>query len=191
MYHQRGTKSDETFFDSDETSELRDSNSDLFDLEIHEHSKHDDVNEKFKQKMQRKKKSLLQKLRVVKLDNISIPPSISQAQHIVNLRQSFTFPVALKPSKEIATQTSQLNLTSNFNRYSLKRPASLPPENVALANLQNRVGTDVKPKNFDQNIGDGLNNAPQLEPIANGFRAPDLELAGCIPPVGVKCMLVK
>lgn len=191
VYHQRGTKSDETFFGSDETTDPRDSNSDLFDLEIYEHFNHDDVNKKFKKNTQMKKNAL-QKLRVFKLDNISIAPSITQAQHVVNLRQSFTFPVALIPSREIATQTSQINLMSNsdqnMQRYPLKRPASLPPENVALTNLQKRMGTDVKPKHFDQNIGDGLNNASQPEQTLIGFREPDLELAG---QSVVQCVLLK
>lgn len=195
MHHQRETKSEETLFDSDGECELSGSNSDLFNLEIKGNFYQDDLRATCKTPTNR---NVLKKLQVVQLDFISIPASITQSQHIVNLRQSFTFPASFKPSKEISTQTSQINLMTGLDKKSLqrpmKRPVSLPPENIALTNLQNRFEADIKLENLEQIIGDGVENKAEPktnEIMLNGFRKPDLELADCIPPMGVQCILMK
>lgn len=121
------------------------------------------------------KKSALEKLQVVELDRISIPSKHVHKQHIVNLRQSFTFPFTPKPSREIATQTSQMNLMScrdqNAFQRPIKRPASLPPENAALANL----GKLINPVTRSEQIGDGL--YINEENSMTQRNSPDLELS--------------
>lgn len=195
MFQRRETKSGDTLFDSDRESELPDSNSELFNLDAAADLNYDDMRGNLRCKTPAKSIAL-QKLRVAKLDSISIPPTVKLAPPIVNLRQSFTFPAAFKPCREIATQTSQINLMTSVDKKLLqrpiKRPTSLPPENIALTNLQNRV--DVKPKNAEEVIGDGVaNKTGEIfdELLVNGFRKPDLELADCIPPVGVQRVLIK
>lgn len=188
MYHQRDETSVTNNSDSDETSNNQESPNNLFDLDINKIIQNDCDSSESEEKPA-SEKNALQKLQMVKLDFISIPPTTVHAQQIVNLRQSFTFPFELKKSKEIATQTSQMNLVSCFDQkssqYLRKRPASLPPENAALINLEKIV--DLKAKSFEENIGDGLN----VDDRKINVRKPDLELADCISPSGVQCVLMK
>ena len=192
-----GSKSEETVYDSDGASVLPDSNSDLFDLNIECESFYND-NES-KDRIEYSSTSLtktqkLQKLKISKLDSISIPSTVSHPQPIVNLKQSFTFSSPFKPSNEISTQTSQLNLMNRFiitgdessKARSFVRGSSLPPENAAMINLEKRVQADVKPKNFpgcqlEEMIGDGR----QIQSRQSFEHEQDLEVSDCIPPIAL------
>lgn len=142
----------------------------------------------------------LSELQIVKLEPISIPSTATPPQHIVNLKQSFTFPAVLKPSNQMSTQTSQISLAqnrviiagenaTNGSLHGLIRTSSLPPESVALTNLAKRVQADVKPKilkmigDGDKLIGDRVDCSEKREP--------DLELADSIAPTPVQCVMIK
>lgn len=156
---------------------MPDSNSDLFDLTIENGSYYNDSNENVQYLVGSMLK--LQKLKVVTLESISIPSSVSHATPIVNLKQSFNFPCALKPSKEISTQTSQLDLIlkdANSESKLRQRPTSLPPENAALTNLGNRVQSELHP----ELIGDG-SKIGSKKITGNEAKVPDLEVSECIP----------
>lgn len=137
-------------------------------------------------------------LQIVKLDSISISSTESQMQQIVNVNQSFTFPAVLKPSQEISTQTSQIDLmkhcqpTANDQaaqafRHFVKRPTSLPPENAALSNLEKRVQADVEPTL----LGDGDKKDNYEKDLTNELRMPDLELGDFIAPPPVQCVMIQ
>jgi hypothetical protein len=134
-------------------------------------------------------------MQIVKLDAISIAPSAASVPKILHLKQCFTFPTSLKPSKEISTQTSQLNFAcATSSQRFMKRPSSLPPENVALINLENRVQPCAQSNIFKQSIGDGVDVSTVRdgdEMLKNGFRLPDMELADCITPMPVQRVIVQ
>lgn len=157
---------------------MPDSNSDLFDLTMENGSYYNDSKENLPYSVTSMLK--LQKLRVVKLEPISISSTASHPTPIVNLKQSFNFPSALKPSKEISTQTSQLDLINrvhaeNSDSKTRQRPTSLPPENAALINLGKRVQSDLP-----EIIGDG-NKVGSKKNSENQAKLPDLEIAERLP----------
>lgn len=195
IYHQRESKSNETVYDSDFVSVLPESNNGLFDLDIDgcSYLKNNESTECVKKS--RKAKDQLIKLQMVVLEPISIPSTAMSSKHIVNLKQSFTFPGQLKPSKQTSTQTSQINLTqnrlliadekaTNGSRHDMIRPLSLPPENVALTNLEKRVQADVRPKNKGM-LGDGdkLINDETKE-----SKLQDADLGDFIQPTPTQCL---
>lgn len=191
MYHQRQKESDEKLFDSDEESECRDSNSNLFDLEsLGNHSDFLNTGPKDLSNIQ-----VLDKLAVVQLECISIPSTSAKPPPIVNLRQSFTFPAPFKASNEIATQTSQMKImecstAQEVQQRQTKRPISLPPENVALRTMP----IQVESRKLDEIIGDSVENIVDERLVArlmNGFREPDLEVACNLSPLGVQSVFVQ
>jgi hypothetical protein len=188
VFYQRLNVSDDQFFNGDVVSESSKCTGKLFDSATNNKFKVDDGLAKSEENVvdekSQKTKNALLKLRVVELDFISIPPTFVPNQHIINLRQSFTFPFASKPSREIATQTSQMNLMSCYDQRPTKRPASLPPENVALTNLEKRI---EEPKKLPEPIGDGFN----VYQLAYEKSKSELELPDCIPHSGVQEILVK
>jgi hypothetical protein len=146
----------------------------------------------------------VQNLQIVELEHISIPGTFAHPQPIVNLQQSFTFPSLfnLKPSKEISTQTSQIDVTQNqllslgsrVSQVFVNRPASLPSQNIALTNLEKRAHDNNKSKKFfEEVIGDGIGlkaKAGNYEDKGNSGK-PDLELSKYIPTTGVQCVMIK
>lgn len=201
MLKSRGKESRETLSDSDSISIVPDSTSDdRFDLDI------DDNNflmQNYSQdsfKIPETKAEKMKKLRLVKLDFISIAPASAQPQHIVNLQQSFNFAAPFKSSKVISTQTSKIDLIENStteksDQRRLCRPASLPPENIALVHLERRVQADVKPNTLGRMFGDGdqiISKHDNFELPTPEMRKPDLELADFIPsPAPVHCVMIK
>jgi hypothetical protein len=77
-----------------------------------------------------------------------------------------------------------MNLMSCCDQRPTKRPASLPPENVALTNLEKRV---EGLKKLPESIGDGFN----VFQVAFEPSKSELELPDCIPHGGVQEVLVK
>lgn len=194
-YNQRDLSSAGTSF-SDKDFVMSESNSDLINLSIDFPDCHGDSASRKRASTQAK----LQKLQISKLDSISIP-STAANQHIVHLKQSFNFATSFKPSKDSTTQTVELDLMQTRHQTidespsqrSIKRPSSLPPENIALSNLEKRVQADVEPK-FLTRIGDGvsltLNAVGGSKDEIN--KQPDLEIAGCMDsPMPVQCVLIK
>ncbi|KAG5677137.1 hypothetical protein PVAND_006919 [Polypedilum vanderplanki] len=161
----------------EETLQLteRDSNNSLFDLEGTAASDYYEYT----------KSRLLEKLSIVKLDSISISPSSAvsgNAQHILNLKQEFTFPVSnFIAQNEIGTQTVNLietrvktpyptTVLKNLEEISLppSRPKSDPTNTFSNHDLfVPRVTADVKPTlptHFNMCIGDGIeNNLKQIQ----------------------------
>lgn len=179
MLSERKAQSNETIYDSD-----------LFDLEID--LKEQESEESIKQIHQISKKKM--KLEIVKLDSISISSTEAQ-MHIVNLKQSFTFPAVLKPSQQISTQTSQIDLMKHCQptvndevfRHFVKRPTSLPPENAALSNIKKRVQADIEPTLVGD--GDKRSNIEKDLNLTTEMRSPDLELSGFIAPSPAFCAM--
>lgn len=163
-------------FESDGISIMPDSNSDLFDLTMGNGSFYNDSRENLEYSVTSMLK--LQKLSVKKLDPISISSTAAHFTPIVNLKQSFKFPCALKPSKEISTQTSQLDLfnqIANSDSKMRQRPMSLPPENAALTNLGKQVQSELP-----ELIGDGSKIGSRNH-AAIEAKAPDLEVSERLP----------
>lgn len=146
----------------------------------------------------------LKKLRVAKLDSISIPSSAENAQHVVNIKQEFNFPSISKDVQDAGIQTPNLitfrqktphpNVApkNQQNLLSLNRPASFPYENLSNHKL---VTADVKPTfNMPEQIGDGIeNNSNKIQKMENVLNKTDLEISGafatCATPV--QCVLIK
>ena len=154
--------------------------------------------------IQRKSANLekLKQLLVIKLEPISIASDTSQLKNTLNLRQSFKFSSFLKNSKQMSTQTSQINLSqnqliiadernTNQSRHNMLRPSSLPPENVALTHLVKRVQADAKRNHLLIGDGDKKVFEKTEKMYEHELLKPDLELADFIPPLPVQCVTIK
>lgn len=180
MYNQREESSEETLFNNDMDFRRSESNSDLLNLSMSNSSNFNWS----KDVMSRPRPLSRRRLQIVELESISIPSTVA-TQHIVHLKQSFNFASSLKPSKESATQTSDLDrfLTTmeSPSQRLMRRPTSLPPENIALSNLGKREVGD----------GFGVDIAKYVDESNNdGSRQPDLEISGIIPQMPVQCVLI-
>lgn len=198
-FNQREKPSDETLYDSDTNSLIPDSSS--YDLDIEDCDLLFGIESKESIKYPATPSGKFKKLQIAKLDSISISSAAAQAHHIVNLQQSFNFTTSFKSSKVMSTQTSKMDLTANHlltseennQKRRLSRPASLPPENAALVNLEKRVQAEVLPKIIDEMIGDGDKN---IADKSQGFKMlkdlweQDLEISGSIP-TPVHCVTIK
>lgn len=174
MFHERKSQFYENVSDSDGTLVFPESATDLFD----NCSYFNNGDSRSETGLHEK----LSKLSVVQLEPISIVSTAALPQHIVNLKQSFKF----SASKQMSTQTSQINFAhrmiissenvSSVFRRDVIRPSSLPPENVALTNLEKRVQADVQPK---------------IEQIGDGDKIPFEKIDGvdCIPSSHVQCIM--
>lgn len=183
MYNQREDTSEETLFNSDKDFRFTESNGDLINLNM-SNSSFQNNSDWPKNGLRQISKRLLQ---TVKLDSISIPSTVA-TQHIVHLKQSFNFASPFKSSTESSTQTSDLDrhltTTESPSQRLMRRPTSLPPENIALSNLGKRVQADV-------GDGFGVDIAKYLNESNNDdSRQPDLEIAGIIPQMPVQCVLI-
>lgn len=187
MDHHRHS-SEETLYESDGMSVLPESNSDL-ELDINS-AFLNNVSSLESFKIRPSTRSKMQKLSIVKLDSISIPSTQAILQPIY-LNQSFSFAASFKPSEEISTQTSQVDLRHQRmllihetpSQRLIKRSTSLPPENKALTNLEKRTQVVFLPKKAEI-IGDGKNTNSDIDhekkdPKQQGMF--DLEVADRIP----------
>lgn len=197
--HERGYQRNGDTSDSDEAPISHENLSNLYDLNTDKYNYFNkDVSSHSLKLTQSELFEKLSKFSVVKLEQISIPSSVTLPQHIVNLKQSFMFSASLKPSKQMSTQTSHLNFTDNRltiadgetsnglrlgSRRDIFRPSSLPPENIALANLEKRVKADVDPNPRLIGDGDGDKNisGKTWKPRKPRLDNSDLELSDCIP----------
>lgn len=166
------------------------------------------MKEHFESHMQRKMRKLTtKKLKICKLDSISIPSSSDNLQHILNLKQEFTFPLFSSILKDSAAQTPALlefrqktphphvNFKNYYQQNQEIRPQSVPAE--ALSNhkiCMPRVTADVKPNQVIERIGDGIDiNLKTTKQNECELMRKDLELEGAFPTFQnpVQCVLIK
>jgi hypothetical protein len=149
------------------------------------------------------KKMAIKKLSVVKLDSISIPSATENVQHVLNLKQEFTFPSISKSVKDSAVQTPNLlafrqktphpNSLKNQQNSPVSRPASFPNETLSNHKINGARMASFKENNPEQ-IGDGIqNNLKQIKKIECDLVENDLEITGVLPKCQnpVQCVLIK
>lgn len=198
IYNEQEPQFKRSDFDSDDLSAFPDSYSDFFDL------KADECSDIEKEDSRRTTKSdtlrKLKKLSIVKLESISISSKAAQPQQIVNLNQSFQFAGCLKPSKQISTQTSQMEITQTCKitedvtsigiHRDFIRSLSVPPESAAFARQEKRPQADVQPKCALKGDGDKDTQKNEMKKNRVSIK-PDLEIADFIPPMPVQCVMVR
>lgn len=187
------------------------SESDLFALDYDDDGNYDSntssgsaMKKHFESHIEHKmKKIAINKLSVVKLDSISIPSTTENVQHVLNLKQEFTFPSLAKSLKDSAVQTPNLlafrqktphpNSLKHQQQAPVSRPASFPNEALSNHKLNSaRVDGDFKPT--PELIGDGIqNNLKQIKKMECDLVKNDLEITGVLPVCQnlVQCVLIK
>lgn len=197
---------------------VRSSESDLFDVDCDDEGNYDSntstgstMREHFESHVQRKmRKFTIKKLKICKLDSISIPSSSDNVQHVLNLKQEFTFPLFSSTQKDSAAQTPALlefrqktphpnvnfkNCCREDQEKFSSRPQSMPAEAMSSHKINiPRVTADFKPNQNIERIGDGIdNNLKSTKQNECGFIGRDLELVGAFPACQspVQCVLIK
>lgn len=165
------------------------------------------IRKHFESHIQRNMQKLaIKNMKICKLDSISIPPSSSQneGQHILNLKQEFTFPVYAKAQRDSSVQTSNLIAFRKKTPYPnahlrqmhdddefsiLDRPQSLPSEAMSNHKINRTQLINQQPI---ESIGDCVeNNLKETKLMENDFiKAQDLELTGNFKNP-VQCVLIK
>lgn len=197
--------------DSDRNLTVNSSESDLFDLDGDDGNYDSNTStasamkKHFETHIQEKmQKVVIKKMKICKLDSISIPPSSTDnVQHILNLKQEFSFPTFGKNQKDNSVQTlNQISFRQktpypNANSKSFvhqeqdERPQSVPIAAMSSHRVNiPRVTADVKP----ELIGDCVeNNLKKIKQIECDLRRTDLELTGTFPNFQnpVQCVLIK
>lgn len=194
---------------SNRVTDVNSSESELFDVDSNT-STGSTMRDHFESHVQRKMvRTSVKKLKICKLDSISIPSSSDNIQHILNLKQEFTFPSFSSTQKDSAVQTPALlefrqktpHPHVNYKNYCnqdqesfASRPQSMPAEAISNHKIcVPRVTADVKPKLVER-IGDGFdNNLKSTKCNECDLMSRDLELVGAFPPIQnpVQCVLIK
>lgn len=157
------------------------------------------------------KKLLYDKLSVVKLNDISIPPISNNTPHILNLKQEFTFPQSnftvqrdnftqtVKPTEyRIKTPYPYAALRDLIEDQTFLRPQSFPMDTPSNHNMKYSRYNNKKDNNTNEHIGDGIDN--DLRQIKcnlyefskmnkNGENLEVVDAVSCQNPV--QCVIVK
>lgn len=182
-YHEQESSSEENLFGSEKDFGLVESDNDLLKWSVGDNSSLNAWQDKLIRKSSVQEK--LKKLTFVKLDSISIPPTTPVQHTCVHLNQSFNIGSSFMSANETSTQTSEIDFLKNRlisgaaespSQRSIKRPNSLPPENIALHNLSKRVQADVEPK-FERRIDVGAKGDIQVENTEVDLKSPNHETA--------------
>lgn len=131
----------------------------------------------------------MKKLQIVKLDSISVS---SFSAHPQPYNSSLV--VSTQTCIMDSTDNNSMPAEENDNRRRLMRATTLPPENIALTHLQNRVEADVKSNSSQQMIGDGDKNISpnyQNDLRNTAMRQPDLEITNVKLITPVQCEVIK
>ena len=117
------------------------------------------------------KKLLYDKLRIVKLNDILIPPISNNTPHILNLKQEFTFPQSnftvqrdnftqtVKPiENRIKTPYPYGALRDLIEDQTLLRPQSFPMDTPSNHSMKYTRHNKIRTNNPNEHIGDGIDN---------------------------------